>query len=421
MRRREFVHSLAGFASLGLISSCRTMPAVRQRVVVVGGGFGGATCARFLKQMNPALAVTLIEPKQQYVACPFSNLVIGGLRSPALQTFNYASLLDAGIVKLNLSATGVDPEKKRVELGSGDAIFYDRLVLAPGIRLDFAALPGYSQDAINRMPHAWQSGGQMLLLAEQLTAMPDGGTVVMAVPENPYRCPPGPYERASLIAHYLKDHKPRSKVVLLDAKDRFSKQSLFESAWQRFYPGRIEWHGRSDGARVVSVNAADMSLETDFDRVRGDVVNVIPPQKAGLIAERADLTDASGWCPVDAASFASVRHADIHVIGDAAVANAMPKSAFAANAQAKLCALQVTRLLRGEPPVTGKLMNTCYSLVSPDYGISVAGVYRADGSRWAAIDGAGGVSPLVASDEFRSLEADYARSWFSAITREAFG
>jgi NADPH-dependent 2,4-dienoyl-CoA reductase/sulfur reductase-like enzyme len=271
------------------------------------------------------------------------------------------------------------------------------------------------------MPHAWHAGEQTVLLRRQLEAMPDGGLVVIAAPANPFRCPPGPYERASLIAHYLKTRKPRSKLLVLDAKDAFSKQRLFLSAWSELYPGLLEWVPLSKGGSVTSVEPATRTLVTDFGRHQAAVANVIPPQKAGRIAEAAGVADRSGWCPIDPVTFESRLQARVHVIGDAAIAGAMPKSAFAANAQAKTCAAAVARLLTGATPSAPKLINTCYSLVAPDYGISVAGVYQPSGGQLAEVPGAGGVSPSEAPRATRAAEAALAESWFRTITAEVFG
>ena len=243
------------------------------------------------------------------------------------------------------------------------------------------------------MPHAWKAGEQTVLLRRQLEAMADGGTVVISAPANPFRCPPGPYERASLIAYYLKTAKPRSKLIVLDAKDSFSKQRLFQAAWQQLYPGLIEWVSLSNGGKVTSVDPASRTLVTDFASYKADVANVIPPQRAGHIAEVAGVSDATGWCPIDPITFESRLQPGIHVIGDAAIAGAMPKSAFAANAQAKVCAAAVAALLNDEPPSPPKLINTCYSLVAPDYGISIAGVYHPVDGQLVDVQGAGGVSP----------------------------
>jgi NADPH-dependent 2,4-dienoyl-CoA reductase/sulfur reductase-like enzyme len=259
------------------------------------------------------------------------------------------------------------------------------------------------------------------LLRRQLQDMADGGIVVMSVPPNPYRCPPGPYERASLIAWYLKTHKPKSKLLVLDSKDVFSKQKLFQNAWKQLYPDILEWVSLSDGGKVIRVDPSTKNFETDFGSHRADVGIVVPPQRAGAIAAVANVADRTGWCPIDPVTFESRLVPGIHVIGDAAIAGAMPKSAFAANAQGKVCAEAVAALLRGEKPQEPRLINTCYSVAAPDYGFSVAGVYRPVNGVLTDIEGAGGTSPVDAPDSQRLLEAQYGDRWFATITAEAFG
>jgi sulfide dehydrogenase [flavocytochrome c] flavoprotein chain len=402
-----------------MVSRSSARAQAKARVVVVGGGFGGATCARELHRAG--LAVTLVEQSPTYVACPMSNAVIAGLRPMEAQSFGYDALRAEGVALAVQIAAAVDTAARRVTLADGSALPYDRLVLAPGVDLRFDALPGYDEAAAGTMPHAWKAGPQTTLLRRQLEAMADGGLVVMAVPANPYRCPPGPYERASLIAHYLKTRKPRSKLLVLDAKDAFSKQRLFQAAWAKLYPGLLEWVPLSGGGRVTAVEPAAGTVVTEFERYTPAVANVIPPQRAGHIAQAAGVADRSGWCPIDPVTFESRLQPGVHVIGDAAIAGAMPKSAFSANAQGKACAAALARLLRGEEPAAPKLINTCYSLVAPDYGISVAGVYQPAKGLLADIEGAGGVSPLDAPPEFRALEAAYAEAWFQIATAEAFG
>lgn len=392
---------------------------VAPAVVVIGGGFGGASCARVLRRNG--LAVTLVESNATYTACPFSNAVIAGLRPMERQRFGYDALRAQGVSVVHQAATGVDAMARRVTLADGSVLAYDRLVLAPGIALRFDALPGYDEAAASVLPHAWQAGAQTELLRAQLEAMADGGTVVMAIPANPYRCPPGPYERASLIAHYLKTRKPRSKLLVLDAKDVFSKQRLFEAAWAVLYRGLLEYVPLSAGGRVTGVELAAREVVTEFGNHAGAVVNVIPPQRAGEIARIAGVADRSGWCPIDPGSFESRLLPGVHVIGDAAIAGAMPKSAFAANAQARVCADAIAALLRGAPVPEPRLLNTCYSLVAPGYGISVAGVYRPAEGLLADIPGAGGTSPLDAPAAVREAEAGYAEDWFATITADAFG
>jgi sulfide dehydrogenase [flavocytochrome c] flavoprotein chain len=390
------------------------------RVVVVGGGFAGATCAREL-QRSGTVAVTLVETNPTFTACPFSNNVIAGLRELREQEFGYEATKKAGVAVVHQSAVKVDPQARRVTLSDGAGLDYDRLVLAPGIDLRFDALPGYDEGAAEAMPHAWKAGAQTELLRRQLESMEDGGVVVMSAPPNPFRCPPGPYERASLIAHYLKTRKPRSKLIVLDAKDMFSKQRLFQAAWRELYPGLIEWVSLSEGGKVTSVDSATKTLVTEFGRHKAAVANVIPPQRTGRIAEIAGTADRTGWCPVNPVTFESRLQPNIHVVGDAGIMGGMPKSAFSANAQAKVCAAAVAALVRGEQPAVPKLINTCYSLVAPDYGISVAGVYSPSNGQLTDVQGAGGVSPLDAPRSFRSLEATYAQAWFQTITTEVFG
>ncbi|WP_342240140.1 NAD(P)/FAD-dependent oxidoreductase [Inquilinus sp. OTU3971] len=391
----------------------------RARAVVVGGGFGGASCARALRRHD--VAVTLVEPEERFTACPFSNEVIAGLRDLDAQRFGYDGLRREGVEIARRSAVAVDAGARRVRLDDGSDLAYDRLVLAPGIELRFDALPGYDQAAAEAMPHAWKAGEQTLLLRRQLEAMPDGGVVAIAAPANPFRCPPGPYERASLIAHYLKTRKPRSKLIVLDAKDAFSKQRLFQAAWAALYPNLLEWVPLSSGGRVTEVDAATKTLVTEFGSHRADVANVIPPQRAGAIAQAAGVADQTGWCPIDPVTFESRLQPGIHVIGDAAIAGAMPKSAFAANGQAQVCAAAVAGLLQGEAPAEQKLVNTCYSLIAPGYGISIAGVYRPADGLLREVEGAGGTSPLDAPPEFREMEARYAQAWFETITGAVFG
>ena len=420
--RREFLKSaVAGTASATFLSVPTLARGAAPRVVVVGGGFAGASCARALRKADPAIAVTLVEATPTFTACPFSNAVIAGLRALSAQQFTYERIAADGIVVARTTATAVDAQARAVTLADGTRLPYDRLVLAPGIDIRWGALPGYDEAAAGQMPHAWRAGEQTLLLRRQLEAMEDGGLVVISAPANPFRCPPGPYERASLIAHYLKTRKPRSKLIVLDAKDTFSKQRLFQSAWNELYPGLLEWVPLSKGGGVTSVDAATRTLATDFGRHTATVANVIPPQKAGRIADAAGVTDRSGWCPIDPVTFESKLQPSIHVIGDAAIAGAMPKSAFAANSQAKTCAEAVARLVTGGAPSVPKLINTCYSLVAPDYGISIAGVYHPSNGQLAEVPGSGGVSPADAPRATRTLEAALAESWFRTIVAETFG
>ena len=420
LSRREF----CGAAAVGAAALAFPRPSFAQsaaRIVVVGGGFGGASCARALKQIDAKLQVTLVEPNRTFTACPFSNTVIAGLRSIEQQQFTYDKIAADGVTVIAQAATRIDPQARTAGLADGTSLAYDRLVLAPGIDLRFDALPGYDEAAAAKMPHAWKAGEQTLLLRKQLEAMDDGGLVVIAAPANPYRCPPGPYERACLIAYYLKTKKPRSKLLILDAKDAFSKQRLFQNAWKELYPGLVEWISLSQGGKVNAVDSSTNTLITDFGNHTAQVANVIPPQRAGRIAGIAGVADNTGWCAIDPVTFESKSVPNIHVIGDACIAGTMPKSAFSANAQAKACAGAVATLIAGGTPAAPKLINTCYSLAAPGYGFSVAGVYHPKNGLLADVEGSGGVSPADAPPDFRASEAVYAQSWFETTTAEVFG
>jgi sulfide dehydrogenase [flavocytochrome c] flavoprotein subunit len=420
LSRREFCCA----AAVGAAALAFPRPSFAQsaaRIIVVGGGFGGASCARALKQIDPKLQVTLVEPNRTFTACPFSNSVIAGLRSIEQQQFTYDKIAADGVTVIAQAVTKIDPQARTAGLADGTSLGYDRLVLAPGIDLRFDALPGYDEAAAAKMPHAWKAGEQTLLLRKQLEAMDDGGLVVIAAPANPYRCPPGPYERACLIAYYLKTKKPRSKLLILDAKDTFSKQRLFQNAWKELYPGLVEWISLSQGGKVNAVDSSSNTLITDFGNHTAQVANVIPPQRAGRIAGIAGVADNTGWCAIDPVTFESKSVPNIHVIGDSCIAGAMPKSAFSANAQAKACAGVVATLIAGGAPAAPKLINTCYSLAAPGYGFSVAGIYHPKNGLLAEVEGSGGVSPADAPRDFRASEAVYAQSWFETTTAEVFG
>jgi sulfide dehydrogenase [flavocytochrome c] flavoprotein chain len=419
--RRDFLKSAAGAVAASTLLARPALAQAVPRVVVVGGGFAGVSAARALKAIDPRIAVTLVETNRLFTACPFSNSVIAGLRELPVQQFSYERIVAEGVVFAAGTANLIDVQARSLIVGDGVRLQYDRLILAPGIDLRWDALPGYNEAAAERMPHAWKAGEQTMLLRRQLDAMEDGGLVVMSAPANPFRCPPGPYERASLIAYYLKTKKPRSKLIVLDAKDAFSKQRLFQNAWKELYPNHLEWVSLSSGGKVTSVDPATNTLVTDFAKHEAKVANVIPPQKAGRIAETAGVTDRSGWCPIDPVTFESKLQPNIHVIGDATIAGAMPKSAFTANAQAKVCAAAVARLMNNQTPEEPRLINTCYSLVAPDYGIHVAGVYRPVNGVLTDVEGAGGVSKVDAPPATRALEASFAEGWFKTITNEVFG
>nr|WP_282571455.1 NAD(P)/FAD-dependent oxidoreductase [Methylonatrum kenyense] len=395
--------------------------ASRARVVVVGGGFGGAAAARALRQFAPDLEVVLVEPSAVFRTCPFSNLYLGGLRSFGSLGHHYGYLQRRhGVRVVRSSARAVDPERRQVRLVDGTRLGYDRLILSPGIDMRWDALEGYDQTAAERLPHAWKAGPQTRLLRRQLQAMDDDGLFLMVIPDNPYRCPPGPYERAAMVAHYCRRHKPRAKVLLLDAKDAFSKQALFEQGWREVYGERIEWVGFSGDGEVVRVDANQRIVETAFgNRHQADVINVIPPQQAGYIARQAGVTDRSGWAPVKAGTFESRLVPDVYVIGDAAVAAPMPKSAFCAHSQAGVTAAAVLASLAGREPPEPAWLNTCFSLIDSDYAISISGQYRLRDGEIQEVSG--GVSPLQASQEFRRREAEHARDWYAAMSHAIWG
>ena len=418
LTRRDVARGIVASAAAASLP-CPTFAQAAARIVVIGGGFGGANCARALHRLDPRLQVSLIEPHQTFTACPFSNEVITGLRELPAQQFGYEKIAAGGVTVIPQAAAKVDPQARSVVLADGNPLSYDRLVLSPGIDLRFDALPGYDEAASAKMPHAWKAGEQTMLLRRQIEAMEDGGTVVIAVPAAPLRCPPAPYERASLIAHYLKAKKPRSKVLILDAKDGFSQQRLFEAAWKELYPGMIERIALSQGGRVTSVDPATNTIVTDFGNYVADVASVIPPQKAGRIAEIAGAADNTGWCPIDPTSFASKLVANIHVIGDACIAGAIPKSASAASAQGKACAAAVVAMLSGKAPETPRLTGACYNTVAPGYAFSLSGVYQPKDGQFTEVEGA--TSPVNAPRDVRQREADGADNWFRTITGETFG
>jgi NADPH-dependent 2,4-dienoyl-CoA reductase/sulfur reductase-like enzyme len=419
MTRRNVVGGIAASAaSLAFPSPSRAQSAAR--IVVIGGGFGGASCARALRKIDAKLQVTLIEPVRTFVACPFSNEVIAGMRQIGAQQFSYEKIAAEGVTVIAQAAVKVDPKTRMVGLADGVSLGYDRLVLSPGIDLKFDALPGYDEAAAAKMPHAWKAGEQTMLLRKQIEAMEDGGLVVLAAPAGPSRCPPAPYERASLIAHYLKTNKPRSKVLILDAKDAFPQQRLFENAWKELYPGMIERVSLSQGGRVTSVDPATNTIVTDFGNYTAAVANVIPPQKAGRVAEIAGAVDNTGWCPIDPVTFASKLVPDIHVVGDACFGGVIPKSASAANAQGRACAEAVANLIADKPPANPRLLGACYNTVAPGYAFSQVGVYQPQDGLFAEIEGVI-TSPVDASRELRAREADKAQDWYKTITVDAFG
>lgn len=426
--RRHFLKTLIASGALLSLSPSRNALAASRRIVVVGGGTGGASVAKYLRLLDSSLEVTLIERNPIYTTCYMSNEVISGERDLSSIQFNYDGLRKHGVTVVHDEVTQIDPENRLVQTASGNSYPYDRCVVSPGIDFRYDTIDGYDAALTDTVPHAWKAGPQTTLLKNQLHAMDNGGTVVIAAPPNPYRCPPAPYERASQIALYLKNHKPKSKVIILDPKTSFAKKSLFEEAWTNLYGygtdnALVEWVSGDNAAGVVALDTASNTLITEFDdRFSGDVLNIIPAQKAGPIAFSADLTDETGWCPVNRQTFESTRHANIHVIGDACIANALPKSGFAANSEAKVCAAAIVALLDGQEIPNPTYANGCYSVVGENYAISIVGVYRLsdDGKTIDSIAGSGGASPLMASDDEHLLDAKYAYGWYNNFTQDVF-
>lgn len=427
MNRRDFVKATGTAAAIALAGFPHIARAAAKKVVVVGGGTGGATAAKYIKRLDKDIEVTIVEPNKTYFTCYFSNEVIVGERDMKSIEVGYAGLEKLGIKVIQDTVEGIDGAAKTLKTKGGQTLSFDRCVVSPGVDFIYDKIEGYSEEVAEKMPHAWKAGPQTTLLKKQIEDMKDGGVVAIVSPPNPYRCPPGPYERASLIAHYLQKHKPKSKVVILDAKQKFSKQGLFIQGWEKFYGYKtdkalIEWRPGPD-ANVTKVDAATMTLTYGEvgEEMKADVINLIPPQRAGKIAQAAGLTDESGFCPVDGRSFESKKVPGIHVIGDACIAGAMPKSGYAANSQGKVCAAAVVALLKGGEVGVPAYVNTCYSLIAPDWAISVAGVYKLgkDG-KIAEVPNSGGLTPMDASPEAHAREVQYAYSWYDNIVHDIF-
>ncbi len=425
--RREFGRLLGGAALATMAPALLAAPAIAKggaKVVIVGGGAGGGTVARILKSEAPQLDVTIVEVHPIYTTCFNSNHFFGGFRTFASLQHSYDGLRKLGINVVVDTATAIDTAKKTVALAGGSALPYDRLVLSPGIDFHYDAIEGYSAAAAEIMPHAWKAGPQTLLLMKQLEAMDDGGTVVMAVPANPYRCPPGPYERACMIAHFLKTKKPKSKLVIFDAKTTFSKQPAFEEAFEKYYSGIIELNltNEIDDFRVVRVDPKTMEVETKSGtKVKAAVANIIPPQTAGDIALKAGCAEGP-WCPVKPQTFSSAKVEDVYVLGDAAIAADMPKSAYAANSQGKVVAADILAGLAGAEPVAARYRNICWSLLAADDSIKIGADYapgEKDGKPLLAASGPF-VSQKGETAEVRRKNYAEGLAWYHAIIADAF-
>lgn len=423
--RRNFLKLLGAGAGAGSLYGCAGAPAVSvvseilpktgRRVVVIGGGYGGTIAAKYVRMYDRSIEVVLIERNRQFVSCPFSNLYIGGIMKDLTPlTIGYDKLAaNHGIRMVYDEVTAIDPAAKKVVVRGG-TIAYDQLIVSPGVDFRLDEIKGYDpKQTPDVMPHAWKAGEQTLLLRNQLVAMKDGGTVLITVPLTPYRCPPGPYERASMIAMYLKQAKPKSKLIVLDSNpDIVSKAGLFKKGWAKHYQGILEYRGAK---KVTEVDTKSKTVLVEgLEAVTGDVINLIPPQRAGHIAVAAGLVGPDkNWCPVNPTTFESTIHKGIHVIGDASIAGAMPKSGYSANSQAKACALNLVAAMNGKELTEFSGINTCYSFITAKEAVEVTGVYKVDKGAIVAAAGSVGVSP-----DLSELEAIYAESWLKNILTE---
>ncbi len=418
--RRQFGQLLGTTAAACSLSMPYLAFAATSKVVVIGGGAGGASVARYLAMSSKGTVdVTLVEPTRRYYTCFFSNLYLGGFRSYESIGHSYGNLaFKHGINVIHDWATSVDASAKTVALGSGSKLSYDRLVMAPGIDFKFESIPGYSVAAQSRMPHAYRSGTQAQLLRSQVENMRQGGTFVMITPPNPYRCPPGPYERISMIAHQFKKSNPTAKIIVIDPKLKFAKEALFKEGWEQHYPGMIEWSSTGFVGALKNVNPETMVIETEDETFKADAACVIPAQKAGEIAARAGVTDGD-WVPIDPKDMRTRADSNIYVLGDASVASEMPKSAYSANSQAKVAANAILADLAGASAAASKYNNTCWSLISPDNSVKVGASYE------GGTETIGAVSKFISQtgEDAATRQTNFKDSveWYRDITSEMFG
>ncbi len=417
LNRRQFIGTTATMAAV--LSAPMVRAQGKPRVVVVGGGAGGATAARYIaKGSKGAIDVTLIEPTRKYYTCFFSNLYLGGFKEIEDIGHTYGGLAAGGVNVVHDWAVGVDRDAKTVALAGGGSLPYDKLILSPGIDFVEGAVEGWGLSAQNAMPHAYKAGSQSELLKAQLVAMPAGGTFAMVAPPNPYRCPPGPYERVSMVAHFLKQNNPTAKIIVADPKPKFSKMALFQEGWANHYEGMIDWIGDDFGGGTVSVDPNEMTISIDGEVTKVDVCNVIPAMKAGRIAEIAGVTDGN-WAPVNAADMSTKADADVYVLGDASSQGDMPKSGFSANSQAKVCANAVRGALTGSKVFPAKFSNTCWSLIAPDDGVKVGATYEATPEKIAKVDGF--ISQTGESSDLRKATYEESEGWYTGITTDMLG
>ena len=418
LNRRNFISASAGIAAT--MSSPMVFGASRPKVVVIGGGAGGATAARYIaKDSKGAIDVTLVEPTRSYYTCFFSNLYLGGFRDFDSIGHSYGKLAsDFGINVVHDWAVDVDSSGKTVSLAGGGTLNYDKLILSPGIDFVDNSVPGWDLSSQNKMPHSYKAGSQTQLLNAQIENMRQGGTYCMVAPPNPYRCPPGPYERVSMVAHKLKKINPSAKILILEPKPKFSKQGLFEEGWNKHYSGMIEMIGPEMGGKGVEGRPASMEAIVDGEAEKVDVCNVIPAMKAGKIAELAGVTDGN-WAPTIAHTMQSRKNSDIHILGDAAAQGDMPKSGFSANSQAKVCAMAVRGELTDSKVFPAKFSNTCWSLVDTNDGIKVGASYEATDEKIAKVSGF--VSKTGEDAAVRKATYEESLGWYAGITSDMFG
>lgn len=417
LNRRSFIGTAtaASIAAPSVFAGAHGKP----RVVVVGGGAGGATAARYIsKDSKGAIDVTLIEPSRAYYTCFFSNLYLGGFKDVEDIGHSYGKIASTGVNVVHDWAIGVDRDAKTVSLAGGSSVPYDKLILSPGIDFVDGAVEGWDLSSQNAMPHSYKAGSQTELLKAQLAAMPAGGVFAMVAPPNPYRCPPGPYERVSMVAHHLKANNPTAKIIVADPKPKFSKMGLFQEGWADHYAGMIDWIGKDFGGGEVSVDPSAMTITIDGETTKVDVCNVIPAMKAGGIAHQAGVTKGN-WAPVNAADMSTKADQNIYVLGDSSHQGDMPKSGFSANSQAKVCANAVRGALTGSKVFPAKFSNTCWSLIATDDGVKVGATYEATDEKIAKIDGF--VSKTGESAELRKATYEESEGWYSGITADMFG
>lgn len=396
-------------------------------VVVLGGGVGGSTFAKYLRFADPDVKITIVEQYPEYITCLRSNDVIVGMHTLDELTFNLDTIRSKYNVNVVIDKViGADFDKKTVTTAKGTQLSYDRLVVSPGIDFKFEDYEGYTAEmAEDKFPHAYKAGPQTLELRRQLLAMPKGGTAIIAPPQNPFRCPPGPYERASFFAEYFKNHNPTAKLIVLDPKDRFTKDVPFKKAWERLYGYKtdnalIEWVSGSDGGRVAALHANEMMVETDGDDYKADLINIIPNQRAGKLAQQLGLTNQSGWCPIKRESMESQIQPGVYVLGDSSIADAMPKSGYSANSQAKVCAQAVADSLNGKTPGKAIYSNVCYSLAGENYGVSIAAIYEVRDGLIQPKGKSAGVSPITDKPAQPILEAVYQKNWQREFVKDVF-